>query len=476
MKQTITFNLFIFLLCVGSFSTSAQEFSGYQTSNYTGVNGVFFNPANIADSRYRWDVNLVGVNALFGNNHFAAGTDVDIDKLVDNLFLEAKGNVDAILAATINGPSVMFNIKKRNSVAIFSRSHVLVNFDNLNSNLFQQFTGDEVQNPSLPFSIASAENMTANVNAYTEFGMAFARVLKNDDKMFLKAGISLKYITGTANGYLRIDNLKATLNNDETLAQPDPYITNATGILSIGMSGVNLSDFDASDLLDFKSTGFGVDLGVVYEYRTEEFTDRRDVNKYKFKIGLALLNVGSIKYTLDKGRSQSYNIHIPNGDRFYFSELDGVSIDEIEKKLDQYPEYFTVNDGGNTSSSYSVSLPTSLQLNADYHIHNGFYANISARVPLTSPNKKAANGRYHSYVSFTPRYENKVVGIFFPMTYNNLTHFSAGAAIRLGPLYVGSGSILSATLGETKKVDVFIGLHFGILHKKPKNEKKGNKN
>ena len=37
---------------------AAQDFPGYRAGNYTGVNGVFFNPANIADSRYRFDVNL----------------------------------------------------------------------------------------------------------------------------------------------------------------------------------------------------------------------------------------------------------------------------------------------------------------------------------------------------------------------------------------------------------------------------------
>ncbi|MBA4167809.1 MAG: hypothetical protein H0X41_09755, partial [Chitinophagaceae bacterium] len=51
--------------------TFAQDFAGYRTGNYTGVNGVFFNPANIAASRYRFDVNLFSFSTLEGNDRLA---------------------------------------------------------------------------------------------------------------------------------------------------------------------------------------------------------------------------------------------------------------------------------------------------------------------------------------------------------------------------------------------------------------------
>ena len=58
----------IFLLIFISTASFAQDFSGYRSGNYTGVNGVFFNPANIADSRYRWDFNLFSISTSLGNN------------------------------------------------------------------------------------------------------------------------------------------------------------------------------------------------------------------------------------------------------------------------------------------------------------------------------------------------------------------------------------------------------------------------
>src|SRR4029077_21049994 len=49
-------------------ASSAQTYPGYRTGNYTGVNGVFFNPANIADNRFKWNVNLFAINGFVGTD------------------------------------------------------------------------------------------------------------------------------------------------------------------------------------------------------------------------------------------------------------------------------------------------------------------------------------------------------------------------------------------------------------------------
>src|SRR5690606_41558948 len=46
----------------------AQHLPGISTGTYSGVNGVFANPANVVDSRYKWDVNLLGFNIGVGND------------------------------------------------------------------------------------------------------------------------------------------------------------------------------------------------------------------------------------------------------------------------------------------------------------------------------------------------------------------------------------------------------------------------
>jgi hypothetical protein len=40
---------------------------------------------------------------------------------------------------------------------------------------------------------------------------------------------------------------------------------------------------------------------------------------------------------------------------------------------------------------------------------------------------------------------------------------NAGLSLRLGPLFIGSGSVLSALVGSSKQADVYVGFHFGRL-------------
>lgn len=75
MKKTTTFCFVFILIMFTALTASAQEFSGYQSSNFTGVNGVFTNPANIVDSPYNWDVNLFGFSVLLGNDQVALSRD-----------------------------------------------------------------------------------------------------------------------------------------------------------------------------------------------------------------------------------------------------------------------------------------------------------------------------------------------------------------------------------------------------------------
>ncbi len=47
----------------------AQSFAGYHTSHYAGIYGVLTNPASAAGSRYKWDVNIIGVDVKAGNTY-----------------------------------------------------------------------------------------------------------------------------------------------------------------------------------------------------------------------------------------------------------------------------------------------------------------------------------------------------------------------------------------------------------------------
>jgi hypothetical protein len=155
-------------------------------------------------------------------------------------------------------------------------------------------------------------------------------------------------------------------------------------------------------------------------------------------------------------RSGSYNIAINGSQRFYLGDLNGVALNDYRAKLDEYPQFFT-SDGTASAAKYSVSLPATLQMNLDYHVCNKFYVNAESQIGL--------NSQSYSVIAITPRYEGRKYGFFLPLSYNSLTKVNAGFSLRAGPLYLGSGSVLSALVGDSRQADVFIGFRVSHLSK-----------
>jgi hypothetical protein len=334
----------------------------------------------------------------------------------------------------------------------------------IDGRLLDKISSDINNNVGLPYTISSSSNMRMNVNAWTEFGASAARVLYDKGTHFIKGGITLKYLAGAGNGYISIDNLNAHLDYD--VIADDVYMDNATGRISMGFGGVNLSSFETTDVLSGNGSGLGADIGFVYEYRPHAVSaSRRDLNKYKVRAGLAFLDLGSIRYNKDMQRSGGYTIGITGSERFYLNQLSDADIDGYRDVFESNPQYFT-EDADNSQTSYRVSLPSMVQMDVDYHLHSGFYVNMLAQFPANS--EKEYNGRIATTVGITPRYERKSIGVYLPVYYNSLSDLNAGLSLRLGPVFFGSGSFLSALAGKSEQVDMHFGLRFGGGFKKPK--------
>ncbi len=451
------------LLCLHVLS--AQQLPGISTGTYSGVNGVFANPANVVDSRYRWDVNLFGLNLGVGNDQAS----FNLNKLselagdsLSNIFIGKNGeSTNALLNLAMHTPSFMLQVGKKDGIAITSRARVLFNAHNLDGELANRFMEDNEDMDDLPYSIGSTQNMIVNANAWAELGFSYGRVLLDGGPHFLKAGITAKYLAGIGNTHLQLGKIQATLDYDDV--EEDAYLKDATGRVSVGVGGVNVSDFDAGNLTKFESSGFGTDIGVVYEYRPDN-DENTSSNKYKFRVGLSITDMGSVKYKKDPTSTGGYDLSITGAERLYLSEFDDISMDGIKQKLDDLPQYFTAVDDGR-SQTYRVSLPTSIHGVVDYHVYSGFYVGVQGTVSAVNVSSKPYNSQYHSSISLTPRYENSWLGLYLPLQHNGLTGTNIGSALRLGPLYVGSGSILSALFQESKQVDVFFGIRFGMTKK-----------
>jgi len=438
--------------------TNAQQLPGFSTGNYTGVAGVFFNPANIADSRYKFDLELFSMDFDVGSNRvpFAfknMGNTFKGDSLRNQLFPAQPGSASILFRVGIQGPGLMLRLPAKFSVALTTRARVIANVRNVDQQLVNSLINAQNNDgANLPYTLQSSGNMALNVNAWKEIGASVARDLVSHGPSTLKGGLTLRYLMGIGNAYMNIQNLNGTLAQDPISQQP--YLTNMAGSLGMGFAGVDLSNFKANQLFQTHGTGVGADLGLVYEFKPVP------VLGYLFRAGASLLDIGSIKYTPEPQSTGTFNVNIPNNSRYYLSDLDSVSLSNYKQHFEGVPQYFTLTDSG--ISKYKVNLPTRVQLDFDYHAILGLYVNLSAQLSLAS-GAKAYNPIYYNTYTLTPRYETKIFGAYLPLSYNALTGTNVGVAARVGPLYFGSGSIISALIGHTKEPNVFLGIHIGFL-------------
>ena len=453
-------------LCLSFFLTAhaQQDLAGFRTGNYTGVNGVFFNPASIANNHYRWDVNIAGVSANVSNNQAKfrlndLGDSFSGDKLGEQFFGKNAGYTNGLVNVAIHLPSFMFSVGPKMAFAVTARTRVLGNIKDIDGQLVDQITSDAASFSDLPYTISSGSNTRINISGWSEIGASFAREVYAKGPHYFKAGATLKYLMGTGNANVYLDQFNATVNAD--LVLQDAYINNANANLGLNFSGADITHFDTDQLTKFSGHGIGVDLGGVYEWRPESG------KQYKLKVGIALLDLGKINFKRDAQRSADYEMSVSNAQRFYLSELNGVALNDYRAKLNEFPQYFKAGDTTSTAK-YSVSLPATLQMDVDYHVYNKFYINAASQIGLNSEKVRSYNGHFYSVFAVTPRYEGRRYGFFLPLSYNSLTKLNAGFSLHAGPVYLGSGSVLSALVGDSRQADVFIGFRVSNLSRSKK--------
>ncbi len=451
-----------------------QEMGGIQTGNYAGALDLYGNPAKMAGSRYRFSLILPFiVQADVQNNQASYGLkDLTRAFKPDSVFSDLTHNPGTLSATGLLQlylPTLMYRLNEKHTVAIGARSRALGNISNFDNKLANQLLNDQVSSRDLPYQLDLPGDQRLAIHGWNEIAGSYAGVLVDQGEHLLKAGITLKYLGGAANRGIAVQNLKATLDANNQVG--DAWITNASGRLDITTGGSDnlkgLLEKPLKTLTTFKGSGFGADLGLIYAWqpgRSEDVSSgwNDEENPYALRIGLALTDLGSIRYRKDIQRSGGYDLHIAANQRFYLSEIQ--SIDSIRSVVDKHPEFFTPL-ANHTATSYNVALPTTLSADADVHLHRGFFINLQGRINLANRNK-TVNAGYPSTFALTPRWENRHFGVYVPISYNDIGRTRAGLSLRLGPVIAGSYSILSNTFGKTGQADVFFGVMTGFYPKK----------
>ncbi|MES2574197.1 MAG: DUF5723 family protein [Bacteroidota bacterium] len=455
MNKKLLSLIVLFLVAKGN----AQSYMGYIPDNYAGVQGVLFNPASIVDSRFKTDINLFSISGSLSNDYYG----VSIFDLPKSSY---DADTDAVRTATLNnsgimfldvmGPSFMFNIAPKHSVAIFSRARAVVNANQMNGNLYDDLKGglDEAED----FDLIVGDPKVIG-HSWGEIGASYAAVLWQNKQHFLKGGLTAKYLMGGITSYASGTGITSKFNQEN---DPSLSTLETTGTLAIG-SSQDVITGDEDFKFDSDSKGFGADLGLIYEWRPgyesydltkAKASDNKfkNVNKYKLRFGVSVTDLGSIKYKNVK-------------EDFY--DINGTVTQEDIEDMDELGDFLEDKYGTPVTSykSMKVNLPTMIHFDVDWNIYKKFYLNANGNLGLTE--KTALNETYSQNTwMLTPRYETKWFTFSIPVNYMEYSGTQVGSGLRFGPLFVGSSSLITNIISkESKAADFYLGLKIPVYQK-----------
>jgi hypothetical protein len=94
------------------------------------------------------------------------------------------------------------------------------------------------------------------------------------------------------------------------------------------------------------------------------------------------------------------------------------------------------------SGNFVVYQPTRLLINFDQHVAHNFFINTELSIPILSLlTKKVFVLKDMNLLAITPRWELKNVGVYLPILFNNRKQLWVGAALKLGPVLLGTHNL-----------------------------------
>jgi outer membrane protein OmpA-like peptidoglycan-associated protein len=509
----------------------AQNYLGITTSNYAGVMGNDLNPSSFVDGRFKFDLNLASMslnayqnfayfdteymreaqNNVFGRNYWWLKSFRDttiyngwgaqpfeqfnnepfsegiIKHLYDTLTKSPRGIYMNYQLDLLN---FAFHITPKISVGFNAKIRSITNIDNMDPKLaVLAESGLEVSSlwgQKLPEELLNLNHLT-----WSEYGLNYGQVVKDENEHFLKIGGDLKYMQGYSAAYVYTDNFNYGLVDEDTsfYLKGDfgyGYSDNLAEILTY--YSTKNKDSLSQDILNqinqfglprpASKSGVGIDLGVVYEWRPKYKKYKFDMdgktnlwmknqNKYELRIGASLLDIGALKFTKG-GLSRDFSVNVNR--KFDLEQFESASsIVDFDQVIDSLinesidPTEWTSGEK-DILSTFWVQTPSALSLQIDYHIWKYFYVNATGMLNLIST-KRQAKVKTANQFSITPSFDYAWFGVHLPISVNEYSGFKAGAATRLGPLTIGITDFRTLFVrGKVRGAEVFIGLRLPVLY------------
>jgi len=464
-----------------SLAAMAQFNLGIATSNWSGTNSLYLNPANIADSRERFTIDLVSLSMGVDNNLGSLNSKGGLIGAItngnsSNLFSYSNNNQFSLLApyGRVNGPGFMISINHKHSIAFTTDVRGMNQFNNFDKILYQTITNPSgTANGNIEIT-SSKFNYTAQL--WSEAGLSYGGVILDQGHHEVRVGATVRYLGGIAYIGLKGKNLDAQFTNgsDSFFAAKNSDIEYASNVLST--SNAVTSGFSNNNILsEFfggkAGSGIGGDIGVVYDYIKDPSRETYDMdgktgivdyskNRYTLRLSASVVDIGSILYNSNDNSNAEVT---GNG------YLTGTG---LKNNIGNYTDFrnYIVGQGFTADTARQatrVYMPTRMLLSADYAIYNHWYVNATFIANLA--NRQNFGNSYYNQLTITPRYDTRLYSVGLPLTYSMLSNsFKAGIGIRVSGFFIGSDDMLALFANHQYGFNFYMGGFIPFDKFKPK--------
>lgn len=433
----------------GAIAFSQNQYSGISTSSRVGILNASINPAELTNLSSKYEINIYGVSVHASNDQISI-SDLDSDSNFDNILFKGNSPVNARIDADIIGPSFAMKWKKW-GFGITTKGYAKFDMVDLDPAI-----GNAILNNDIPMNVTSlnySNNQRLSGITYGEIGLSLARILFENDKHKFSGGITFKLLFPASYSNLGLSELRGSITKNGG----DSFLTtDAPASLNIAYSG-NLADNFTEPENYTKSifggfNGFAGDLGVTYQLKKD--------NKYKLNAGFSIRNIGTMTYQDDNNYNTTYvfSTQVPAGplNLSLLANVDNLS--EVEQILIA-DGYLKIDP---KKTEFEVKLPTSINAYIDYQIYKKLYlsAFLQQKVNKDETNEQITTP---NLVTITPRINLGFFETYIPVTFHEISGTNVGFGFRLGGFYLGSSSLVTTLLNDSKQGDIYTGFRWGFL-------------
>lgn len=449
----VTLSLFLFQSKI----LSQTHYNTFTNDNYAGPFANTLNPASLSDNRYKWAVGLGG-NYSYHNNYIGSNI---------NRFLYGNNDQSAYKRPVYNGfyaelieatlISGFLELTPTDAIGYSWKRKQFTNFDGISDELssldFNSFTGGNIGQQFFQGRLGYSEM------SWAEHNITYSRTIIDKKKKFMKAGLTFKILNGLNARYIYTEGGDVTFNANNQL----------------NFDGMEFQYGESDDDNQLRKTriGVGMDLGFVYEFRPDykeyfyEMDGRRrnpstHENKYKWKFGASITNIGGIRYTKD---TNSYNFINDNNNTVDYNSLFENNLSKDQMQNNVLPQVTNNQDAADTN--FRMSLPTAINVMFEYRILPNIYLNYTGSVPVWF---RGDPSKVHDLIIHTVsgRYERPNYAVGVPITFQRNGQLNVGFYGRFKYVFFGANNI-NGFFGQRRLYNgnIYAGVVVGRQHKMP---------